>query len=72
MRFNNNNSIYINLVSKKTNKTIYTLNLKDFMQDNRITVDGINEVTVGIRFRFNGTSVTVLPWDEEVRKPGLG
>ena len=72
LRFNNNNSIYINLVSKKTNKTIYTLNLKDFMQDNRITVDGINEVTVGIRFRFNGTSVTVLPWDEEVIKPGLG
>lgn len=41
------------------------------MKDNRITVDGINEVTIGIRFRFNGTSVTVSPWDEEVIKPGF-
>ena len=72
LRFNDNNSIYINLVSKKTSKTIYTLNLKDFMKYNQISVDGINEVTIGIRFRFNGTSVTVQPWDEEVIKPGLG
>lgn len=72
LRFNDKNSIYINLVSKETNKTIYTLNLKDFMQYNQISVDGINEVTIGIRFRFNGTSVTVQPWDEEVIKPGLG
>ncbi len=71
LRFNDKNSIYINLVSKETNKTIYTLNLKDFMQYNQISVDGINEVTIGIRFRFNGTSVTVQPWDEEVIKPGL-
>lgn len=48
------------------------MKLKDFMQDNRIKVNGINEVTVGIRFRFNGTSVTVKPWDEEVIIPGLG
>lgn len=41
------------------------------MKDNRISVDGINEVTIGIRFRFNGTSVTVSPWDEEVIKPGF-
>ena len=34
-RFNDNNSIYINLVSKKTSKTIYTLNLKDFMKYNQ-------------------------------------
>ena len=72
LRFNDNNRIYINLVSKKTSKTIYTLNLKDFMKYNQISVDGINEVTIGIRFRFNGTSVTVQPWDEEVIKPGLG
>lgn len=72
LRFNDNNSIYINLVSKKTSKTIYTLNLKDFMKYNQISVNGINEVTIGIRFRFNGTSVTVQPWDEEVIKPGLG
>lgn len=72
LRFNDNNSIYINLVSKKTSKTIYSLNLKDFMKYNQISVDGINEVTIGIRFRFNGTSVTVQPWDEEVIKPGLG
>lgn len=70
LRFNDDNSIYINLISKESNTIIYTLMLKDFMEDNRITVDGINEVTIGIRFRFNGTSVTVSPWDEEVIKPG--
>lgn len=71
LRFNDDNTVYINLINKKSNNLIYTLKLKDFMKDNRITVDGINEVTIGIRFRFNGTSVTVSPWDEEVIKPGF-
>lgn len=71
LRFNDDNNIYINLISKGSNNIIYTLKLKDFMKDNRISVDGINEVTIGIRFRFNGTSVTVSPWDEEVIKPGF-
>lgn len=70
LRFNDDNSVYINLISKGSDDIIYTLKLKDFMEDNRITVDGINEVTIGIRFRFNGTSVTVSPWGEEVIKPG--
>lgn len=70
LRFNDDNSVFINLIYKGSNNIIYTLKLKDFMQDNRITVDGINEVTIGIRFRFNGTSVTVSPWGEEVIKPG--
>lgn len=70
LRFNDDNSVYINLISKESNDIIYTLKLKDFMEDNRITVDGINEVTIGIRFRFNGTSVTVSPWNEENIKPG--
>lgn len=71
LRFNDDNDIYINLINKVTNDIIYTLKLKDFMADNNISVNGINEAFVGIRFRFNGTSVTVNPWDEEIITPGM-
>ena len=40
------------------------------MKDNDITVDGINEAAIGIRIYFNGTAVTVKPWNEEVIRPG--
>ena len=46
-------------------------NKSDESNLDNITVDGINEATVGIRIRFNGTSITVKPWDEEVIRPGL-
>ena len=47
------------------------MQLKVFMKENNIAVDGINEATIGIRIRFNGTAITVKPWDEEVIRPGL-
>lgn len=72
LRFNDDNDVYINIIDKASHQTIYTLLLKDFMKENQITVDGINEATIGIRFRFNGTSITVSPWDEEVITPGIG
>ena len=46
------------------------MQLKDFMKENDITVDGINEVTIGIRILFNGTAITVKPWNEEIIRPG--
>lgn len=72
LRFNDDNNVYIKIIDKASHQTIYTLQLKDFMKENQITVDGINEATIGIRFRFNGTSITVSPWDEEVITPGIG
>lgn len=72
LRFNDDNDVYIKIIDKASHQTIYTLQLKDFMKENQITVDGINEATIGIRFRFNGTSITVSPWDEEVITPGIG
>lgn len=71
LRFNNDNEVYLRLHDNQTNKELYTMQLKDFMKENNITVEGINEATVGIRIRFNGTAVTVKPWDEEVIRPGL-
>ena len=70
LRFNNENEVYLQLHDTQTNEKLYTLQLKDFMKENDITVDGINEVTIGIRILFNGTAVTVKPWDEEVIRPG--
>jgi len=70
LRFNDDNDVYINLIDKETDEIIYTLNLKDFMLDNHITVNGINEAFIGVSFRFNGLSVTVKPWDEEEIIPG--
>lgn len=71
LRFNDDNDVYVKLISKETSETIYTLNLKDFMSENKITVNGINEAFVGISFRFNGLSVTVKPWDEENITPSI-
>lgn len=71
LRYNDNNDVFINLVSKETGQTIYSLKLSDFMKANNITVDNINEAFVGIRFRFNGTNITVTPWDEEIIRPGM-
>lgn len=70
LRFNDDNDIYINLTNKETDTVIYSMPLKDFMIKNNITVNGINEILIGIRFIFNGTSITVAPWDEEVIIPG--
>lgn len=71
LRFNDDNDVYVDLTDKETNQVVYHLNLKDFMQKNQITVDGINEAFVGIRFKVNGLSVTVSPWEEENIKPGI-
>ena len=71
LRYNDDNDVYINLVNKETGQVIYTLNLKDFMTENQVSVDGINEAFVGVRFRFNGLSVIVKPWDEENIIPGM-
>ncbi|EKU92069.1 hypothetical protein HMPREF9447_00519 [Bacteroides oleiciplenus YIT 12058] len=71
LRFNNDNEVYLRLHDNLANKELYTMQLKDFMKENNIAVDGINEATIGIRIRFNGTAITVKPWDEEVIRPGL-
>ena len=71
LRFNDDNEVYLRLRDLQSNEELYTMQLKDFMKDNNITVNGINEVTVGIRIYFNGTAITVKPWDEEVIRPGI-
>ena len=71
LRFNDENEVYLRLHDNQSNTELYTMQLKDFMKENNITVDGINEATVGIRIRFNGTTITVKPWNEEVIRPGL-
>ncbi len=71
LRFNDDNDVYVRLIDKETSAVVYTLNLKDFMSENNITVNGINEAFIGISFRFNGLSVTVKPWDEENITPGI-
>ena len=70
LRFNDDNAVLIKLKYKPTGEVIYTLNLKDFMAGNNITVNGINEAFVGVAFTFNGLGVTVSPWNEEIITPG--
>ena len=71
LRFNDDNEVYLRLRDLQSNEELYTMQLKDFMKDNNITVNGINEAAVGIRIYFNGTAITVKPWDEEVIRPGI-
>lgn len=72
LRFEDENDISVKLVSNETNDTLYTLNLQQFMKENRISVNGKNEILIGIRFRFNGTEIIVTPWKEEDIRPGIG
>ncbi len=58
LRFNDDNEVYLRLRDLQSNEELYTMQLKDFMKDNNITVNGINEAAVGIRIYFNGTAIT--------------
>lgn len=71
LRFNDEDDVYIRLMNKETGNVAYNVNLKDFMKENKITVNGVNEAVVGIRFRFNNTSIIVRPWEEEDIRPGM-
>lgn len=70
LRFDDDNDVYINLRNKETDSITYTMPLKDFMQKNNITVNGKNEVVIGIKFTFTGMNVVVKPWEEEDITPG--
>ncbi len=71
LRFNNDNDIYIRLYNNQSNMELYRMQLKDFMNENNINVDSINEAMIGIRIYFNETSITIKPWREEVVRPEL-
>lgn len=70
-RFNDQSDVYINLRNRVTNDIIYTMSLTEFMNKNNITVNGKNEVTIGIRFAYTGMNITVQPWSEEEIEPGI-
>lgn len=72
LRFEDENDIMVSLKDNDSQATLYTLNLQQFMKEYGISVHGKNEVLVGIRFRFNGMAITVVPWNEENIKPGIG
>lgn len=71
LRFEDINNIQIDLFYVNSTEPMYTLNLADYMAAHSITVDGINEITIGIRFVFTGTTVVVERWVESEITPGL-
>lgn len=71
MRFNNINDIQIDLLYDGSDEPMFTLDLSDYMALHKITVEDINEITIGIRFIFTGEAVRVENWVENEITPGF-
>lgn len=64
-RFGNQNRIEVALSNGDGSECYKTINLADFLTEHAISVEASDEVSLGIRFRFNNASVEVTPWEEE-------
>lgn len=66
LRFNEQNPITIDVLDAFTGKTVYTLSLQDFIENEHIRITGKEEITIVILIEFHGMDVTVqVPnWEE--------
>lgn len=72
-RFSDDNPVTIDIRDPQNPaETIYTVNLKEFMDQNDIHVDGIQEATVELLVEFGDVSVEIVvpDWGEEPVAPG--
>ncbi|MCD8261275.1 MAG: FimB/Mfa2 family fimbrial subunit [Bacteroides sp.] len=69
-RFGNENDIEIDFYNGE-GKQVYFLRLKDFLRDNNIQAEEVEELTIPIYIRFQGISVevSVKEWDSEEVNP---
>lgn len=72
-RFLDNNSIEIRIKKSSDGSTINTINLKDFMKENNITVEGIEEAVVPMLIEYKHASVEIgIPeWEQNPVDPEL-
>lgn len=72
-RFSDNNSIEIHIKKSSDGNTLTTINLKDFMKENNITVEGIEEAVVPILIEYKQASVEIgIPeWKQNPVEPEL-
>ena len=73
LRFKDDNPIEILIKKSSDNSTLTTINLKDFMKANNITVEGIEEAVVPILVEYKEASVeiSVPKWGETPIDPEL-
>ncbi len=69
--FLNDNPILINIRRPSTGEIIYTVNLKQFLQDNNIVLtSGRHDlISIMVEFKSVGVSVTLATWGDEPVKP---
>ncbi len=70
LRFDNINPVKIE-IKNKSGESVYKLDLKTYMAENNISVNGKNEATVPIFFEYTdlGISVNVPKWEETIVEP---
>ncbi|NDV60009.1 FimB/Mfa2 family fimbrial subunit [Bacteroides sp. 519] len=60
----------IEVISKSNNKTVTTVNLKQYVDDNILKIDDINEFNIEIHYLMNGSIEIVMPgWEEKPLEP---
>ncbi len=71
--FKNENTILVNIKSAADHSTIYTVDMRQFLADNSITLDETDHDLVQIMVEFIGTDVkvTVPSWAKEPVKPNF-
>lgn len=72
-RFSDNNSIEIHIKKSSDGNTLTSINLKDFMKENNITVEGIEEAVIPILIEYRQASVEIgIPgWEQNPVDPEL-
>lgn len=72
-RFMDNNTIEIRIKKSSNNNILTRINLKDFMRENNITVEGVSEAVVPVLVEYKEASVeiTVPKWAQTPVDPEL-
>lgn len=70
LRFGEDNDIFINILDSD-GEVRFSVNLKEFLDDNGIEIEGVNEIVIPIYIRFDdvSVSVSVADWNSNDVKP---
>lgn len=71
LRISDDNQVSIDLIDKQTNNAVYTLALKDYMEQYGIHVNNKHEASITVHFNISPLGISILPWEAEEIQPEL-
>ena len=71
LRFSEQEETALEIRDPEDNSTMHTVSVTDFIRDNGIGIDDIQEASIGIRLILGPIGVDVVEWNVEDVKPGF-